>query len=49
MYYTQTFNEDRLKELEKIAPHRERGFKMLSTMKKIRIDDKTLILRRNDK
>lgn len=47
--YTQTMTEDRIKELEKIAPHRQRGFKMLSTMKKIRIDDKTVILRSNDK
>lgn len=47
--YTQTMTEDRIKELEKIAPHRERGFKMLSTMKKIRIDDKTVILKRDYK
>lgn len=47
--YTQTMTEDRIKELEKIAPYRERGFKMLSTMKKKRIDDKTVILQHDDK
>lgn len=45
MSYTQTLLEDRLKELEKLAPHRIKGLEMLRTMKKVRIDNNTVILK----
>jgi hypothetical protein len=36
--------KDRLEALEKIAPFREIGLKKLSTMRKKRIDNRTVIL-----
>ncbi|MDD2286041.1 MAG: hypothetical protein PHQ11_11675 [Paludibacter sp.] len=46
MSYTQTLLEDRLKELEKLAPHRIKGLEMLRTMKKVRVDSNTVILKK---
>lgn len=44
MNFTQTMMADRQKELEKIAPFRERGLYMLSSMRKLRVNQNTEIL-----
>ncbi|MEL7600606.1 MAG: hypothetical protein AAGU18_10990 [Proteiniphilum sp.] len=41
---TQQLTEERIKQLKELAPARERAFEALSTLKKERIDSKTVIL-----
>ncbi len=41
---TQQLTEERIKQLKELTPARERAFAALSTLKKERIDAKTVIL-----
>lgn len=46
---TQLLTEERAKQLKAIAPYREKAFEVLSTMRKERVDSRTVILIKSDK